>query len=100
MELLYTRAGFIEGRSVRSQGLLVKASIVDLRYHMNKVLRALERNEDVCILSRGKLKGVIKAVRGKPQIKVCDHPFFNMLESPETVDRPMERLRGGWYRDL
>jgi antitoxin (DNA-binding transcriptional repressor) of toxin-antitoxin stability system len=78
----------------------MKASIVDLRYHMNEVLRALERREDVCIVSRGKLKGVIKAANGKPRIKVRDHPFFNMLESSETVDRQMEGLRGGRYRAL
>jgi len=78
----------------------MKASIVDLRYHMNDVLRALERREDVRILSRGKLKGVIKPVNGKPRIKVQDHPFFNMRKSSETVDRQVDRLRGGRYRDL
>jgi antitoxin (DNA-binding transcriptional repressor) of toxin-antitoxin stability system len=78
----------------------MKASIVDLRYRMNDVLRALERNEEVCIVSRGKLKGVIKPVDGKPKIKVQDHPFFNMLKSAETVEQQMDRLRGGRYRDL
>ena len=78
----------------------MKASIVDLRYHMTEVLRALERREDVSILSRGKLKGVIKAVNGKSRIKVQDHPFFNMCKSEETVERQMDRLRGGRYRDL
>ena len=78
----------------------MKASIVDLRYRMNDVLRALERNEEVCIVSRGKLKGVIKPVNGKPRIKVQDHPFFNMLKSSKTVKQQMDRLRGGRYRDL
>jgi antitoxin (DNA-binding transcriptional repressor) of toxin-antitoxin stability system len=78
----------------------MKASIVDLRYHMNEVLRALERNEEVRILSRGKLKGVIKPVNGKRRMKVREHPFFNMLESAETVERQMDRLRGGRHRDL
>jgi hypothetical protein len=78
----------------------MKASIVDLRYHMNEVLRALERKEDVSILSRGKLKGVIKAVNGTSRIKVQDHPLFNMLKSEQTVERQMDRLRGGRYRDL
>jgi len=78
----------------------MKASIVDLRYHMNEVLRALERREDVCIVSRGKLKGVIKAANGKPRIKVREHPFFNMLESTETMERQMKGLRGGRYRAL
>jgi antitoxin (DNA-binding transcriptional repressor) of toxin-antitoxin stability system len=78
----------------------MKASIVDLRYHMNEVLRALERREDVCIVSRGKLKGVIKPADGKPRMKVRDHPFFNMQKRSETVERQMENLRGGRYRDL
>ena len=78
----------------------MKASIVDLRYRMNEVLRALERQEDVCIVSRGKLKGVIKPANGRPRIKVREHPFFNMLKRSETVERQMDRLRGGRYRDL
>ncbi len=78
----------------------MKASIVDLRYRMKDVLKALERNEDVSIMSRGKLKGVIKPANGKPQTKVQDHPFFNMHESDEAVEEQMDRLRGGRYRDL
>jgi antitoxin (DNA-binding transcriptional repressor) of toxin-antitoxin stability system len=78
----------------------MKASIVDLRYHMNEVLRALERNEEVGILSRGKLKGVIKPVNGEPRMKVREHPFFNMLKSSKTVQRQMDELRGGRYRAL
>jgi hypothetical protein len=78
----------------------MKASVVDLRYRMNEVLRALDRNEDVSILSRGKLKGVIKGVRGKAPGKVSDHPFFNMLRDSASIDRQMDTLRGGRYRDL
>ena len=32
----------------------MKATIVDLRYRMKDILRALERNEDVSILYHGK----------------------------------------------
>lgn len=78
----------------------MKASIVDLRYRMNDVLRALERNEEVRIVSRGKLKGVIKPANGKPHMRVQDHPFFGMLNTSETVEQQMDRLRGGRYRDL
>lgn len=78
----------------------MKASVVDLRYRMNEVLKALERNEDVSIMSRGRLKGVIKPVRGKSGIKVSDHPFFNMHQGSETVEGQMDRLRGGRYRGL
>jgi hypothetical protein len=78
----------------------MKASVVDLRYRMNEVLKALERNEDVSIVSRGRLKGVIKPVRGKPGIKVSDHPFFNMQREGEAVEEQMTRLRGGRYRGI
>ena len=78
----------------------MEASVVDLRYRMNEILKALEHNEDVSIMSRGRLRGVIKPVRGKPGIKVREHPFFSMLESSETVEQQVDRLRGGRYRDL
>lgn len=78
----------------------MKASVVDLRYRMNEVLKALDRNEDVSILCRGKLKGVIKAAKGKSKRKVSEHPFFNMCENGGSVGQLMDRLRGGRYRDI
>jgi antitoxin (DNA-binding transcriptional repressor) of toxin-antitoxin stability system len=78
----------------------MKISVTDLRRHMNKVWQALERNEEVCIVSRGKLKGVIKPASAEPQIKVQDHPFFNSLRSPEMVEQRRDRLRSGRCRDL
>lgn len=73
----------------------MKASVVDLRYRMNEVLKALDRNEDVKILYRGKLKGVIKAARGKSKRRISDHPFFNMYKDDGAVGELMDRLRGG-----
>lgn len=78
----------------------MKASIVDLRYHMSDIMRALERNEDVSILSRGQLKGIIKPAGAKSRRRASDHPFFGMLADSETVDQQMDRLRGGRHRDL
>ena len=78
----------------------MKASVVDLRYRMNEVLKALDRNEDVSILCRGKLKGVIKAARGKTKRKVCEHPFFHMYKDGGSVKQMMDRLRGERYRDI
>ena len=78
----------------------MKATIVDLRYRMNDVLKALERNEDVDILYHGKIKGVLKAQRSVSQTKVCEHPFFNMRPGKDSVDAEMNQLRGGRYRDL
>ena len=37
----------------------MRATVVDLRYKMNDVLKALERNEKVTVLYRGKIKGVL-----------------------------------------
>ena len=78
----------------------MEASIVDLRYRMNEVLKALERNEDVSIFCRGKLKGVIKAQQSTSSQKVIEHPFFNMLAESDSVEDQMGQLRGGRYRDL
>ena len=78
----------------------MKASVVDLRYRMNEVLKALDRNEDVSILCRGKLKGVIKAARGTSKRKVSEHPFFNMYKDGGSVEQMMDRLRGERYRDI
>lgn len=78
----------------------MKASIVDLRYRMNEVLKALDRNEDVSILRRGKLKGVIKAAKGQSKRKVSEHAFFNMYKNGGPVNQLMDRLRGGRYRDI
>ena len=78
----------------------MQATVVDLRYHMNDVLKALDRNEDVDILYRGKTKGVIVAKVEQTSQKVSNHPFFNMRGSKGSVEAEMESLRGGRYRDI
>ena len=64
----------------------MKASVVDLRYKMNDVLKALERNEDVSVMYRGKLKGVIVPASGGGGKRVKDHPFFGMFASGGEQD--------------
>jgi len=80
----------------------MKASIVDLRYRMNEILKAVDRNEQVTILYHGKVKGVIKPNLSpnlsKTRKRVSDHPFFNMAPSKKTVHEMMTDLRGGRYR--
>jgi hypothetical protein len=72
----------------------MKASIVDLRYKTNDILKALDRNESVTVLYHGKIKGIIKPVREKSELKVKDHPFFGMCaESETTVLEELENLR-------
>jgi len=78
----------------------MKATILDLRYRMNEVLKALDRNENVSILYHGKLKGTIIAGAEIKGEKITEHPFFNMRKSDIAVAEEMNRLRGGRYRDL
>ena len=78
----------------------MQATVVDLRYRMKDVFKALDRNEDVEILYHGKVKGVLKAEQSLSKEKISDHPFFNMQPALDSVDDEMDRLRGGRYRDL
>ncbi len=78
----------------------MQATVVDLRYRMKDVFKALSRNEDVDVLYHGKIKGVLKAKQTVSKVKISDHPFFNMRSSSDSVDDEMDRLRGGRYRDL
>ncbi len=78
----------------------MKATVVDLRYKMSDVLKALDRNENVEILYHGKTKGTIVAHQQPRSSKVTEHPFFNMLHSKYSVEEELEKLRGGRHRDL
>ena len=72
----------------------MKASIVDLRYKTNDILKALDRNESVTVLYHGKVRGIIKPVREKSELKIKDHSFFGMYrESEETVLEELENMR-------
>jgi hypothetical protein len=80
----------------------MKATIVDLRYKMNDVLKALDRNEKVTVLYRGKIKGVLIPSGQKAQMKITDHPFFGMSskDNEKSVLDEMEDLRGVRYNDV
>ena len=79
----------------------MKASVVDLRYKMNEVLKALDRREKITLLYHGKVKGTIVPTKGSQKITVAEHPFFNMTgEEPQTVGQQMDALRGGRFNDI
>jgi hypothetical protein len=78
----------------------MNATVLDLRYKMNKVLGALDNRECVHVLFHGKLKGTIIPVGGS-SIKTTDHAFYGSdTTSGETVEDAMKGLRGGRYRDI
>ena len=58
----------------------MKATVVDLRYKTNEVLKALDRRENVTILYHGKVKGSIMPIGVEKSMDVRDHPFFKMAE--------------------
>lgn len=76
----------------------MKASIVDLRYKTNDILKALDRNESVTVLYHGKVKGIIKPVQNKTDLKIKEHPFFGMnSETEESVAAELDNLRKPRY---
>ena len=78
----------------------MKARIIDLRYRMSDVLKALERNEDVIIQHRGKTKGILTTPVPATGGSVEEHPFFGMRRGETSVEAEMDVLRGGRHRAL
>ncbi len=79
----------------------MQASIVDLRYKMKDILRALERREMVTILYHGKVKGTIVPAERDRGLRVVAHPFFGMrADDARPVEKVIDELRGGRLRAL
>lgn len=79
----------------------MEASIVDLRYKMHDVLKALDRKEEVTILFRGKIRGKILPVTAETKRKVQSHPFFGMHKRrTKSVLEELDELRSSRTRDF
>ena len=78
----------------------MEATVVDLRYKMNDVLKALDRNETVTVLYRGKVKGILIPKKQKKNIKIYKHPFFGMSvpKTQKSVLEQLDSLRGIRYK--
>lgn len=78
----------------------MKASALDFRRRMKDILQALDKNETVTILYRGKKKGIIlpaglKKPEGRP---VSAHPAFGMWKDRKDlrdVAAAMRKMREG-----
>jgi len=75
------------------------ASVVDLRYKMKNILKALDRNETVTIMYHGKEKGVIVPTTSTIKSSILQHPFFGMAvgDTSKPVEDIMNELRGDRY---
>jgi antitoxin (DNA-binding transcriptional repressor) of toxin-antitoxin stability system len=83
----------------------MKVSVVDLRRKMPEVLRALEHQETVTILYRGKKKGLLYPVGRAPGkvLPMTEHPAFGMWKDRKdlsNVKQYVRKLRKGRSHDL
>ncbi len=75
----------------------MKASVLDLRRRMPEVLKALDRNERVTILYRGRERAILvpavaKGSDGAP-VKVCHHHAFGMWADRNDLDDVTTHIR-------
>jgi prevent-host-death family protein len=73
----------------------MKASIVDLRYRMKDVLRAIDRGEEVTVLYRGKEKAKLVPIapKSKKKVDLTSLPFFGMWKDREDMADPSAYVR-------
>ncbi|HDH98383.1 MAG TPA: type II toxin-antitoxin system Phd/YefM family antitoxin [Deltaproteobacteria bacterium] len=80
----------------------MEATVVDLRYKMKDVLKALDRNEKVTVLYHGKIKGIIIPAERESYKKITEHPFFGMSaqNNKKSVLEELNDLRKSRYNDI
>ena len=74
----------------------MNATIVDLRYNMKHVLRAIDRGETVTVLYRGKERARLTPIApatGSPAPKAKDQPLFGLWKDREDMTDPASYLR-------
>ncbi len=77
----------------------VNATIVDLRYRMKDVLRAIDRGEAVTVLYRGKPKATLTPFHEASQrpdrrnARTEEQPFFGLWRDREDMEDPDSWLR-------
>jgi len=82
----------------------MKATIVDLRYRMKDVLRAIDRGEEVTVLYRGKEKArIVPITKDSGERKPSELPFFGMWKDRKDmadVHAYVRNLRKPLFDDL
>jgi antitoxin (DNA-binding transcriptional repressor) of toxin-antitoxin stability system len=74
----------------------MNATIVDLRYNMKHVLRAIDRGETVTVLYRGKERAKLMPIAPTPGAgapKTKDQPLFGLWKDREDIGDPASYLR-------
>jgi antitoxin (DNA-binding transcriptional repressor) of toxin-antitoxin stability system len=73
----------------------MNATIVDLRYNMKHVLRAIDRGETVTVLYRGKERARLTPIAPAPcgsTPKTKDQPLFGLWKDREDLGDPASYL--------
>lgn len=81
----------------------MKASIVDLRYRMKEVLKAVDRGETVTVLYRGKEKARLVPIGPPKNGSIRSDPAFGMWRQRKDMQKPaqwVEKLRRGRQFDI
>jgi antitoxin (DNA-binding transcriptional repressor) of toxin-antitoxin stability system len=71
----------------------MKATVLDLRYRMKDVLRAIERGESVTVLHRGAVKARISPFTKPDGAKPSSDKVFGMWRDRKDVSDPAEYVR-------
>jgi len=80
--------------SIHLEVIIMKANMLDLRNRMADILRAIDRNESVTILYRGREKAVLMPVGGaKPRLSIKEHKAFGMWKDREDMADPSDVVR-------
>jgi antitoxin (DNA-binding transcriptional repressor) of toxin-antitoxin stability system len=84
----------------------MKASFVDLRKKSAEIIQALDRNEKITILYRGRPKAIMQPIAGQenaPAVKAKDHPAFGLWadrDDLKDVTAHVRELRKGRFDAL
>ena len=74
----------------------MNATIVDLRYNMKNVLRAIDRGETVTVLYRGKERAKLTPITPAPSSgapKTKDQPLFGLWKDRDNISDPASYVR-------
>ena len=74
----------------------MNATIVDLRYNMKNVLRAIDRGETVTVLYRGKERAKLTPItpaQSSGARKTKDQPLFGLWKDREDISDPASYVR-------
>jgi len=76
----------------------MKATARDMRYHLNSVMEAVARGEEVLITNRGRVKARILALNSRAAKGREENPFVGMWRNRDDlrdVESYVRRLRRG-----